>query len=187
MPKARRPSTVAARLEALYAEIPRIDCQGLCWDSCGPIMMTRAEHRRIETSAGVDIPDGRSTAPATCVALTMLRRCAVYELRPMICRVWGVVETMPCNHGCRPDRYLTDAECYELLARAYDIAGETQMARRLRSLWATPDAAARTAALRKLQLQQYADGYALRERLAQRNGTALYVTGRGKISRTKPT
>jgi Fe-S-cluster containining protein len=183
----RRPSTVAAQLDDLYAQLPRINCQGLCWDSCGPIRMTRAEHRRIRAETHVDIPEGRIDAPAMCVALTMLRRCGVYDLRPMICRLWGVVESLPCTFGCRPERYLTDPECYELLAQAYDISGEPAAAARMRAPWSTPEAAARSSAIRRDLERSRIDDHRVRERLAERSGTALYVTGPGRLSRTKPT
>src|SRR2546429_6087610 len=48
----------------------------------------------------------RSTLfPYTTLFRSMLRngRCTVYEVRPMICRLWGMVEGMQCPHGCVPE------------------------------------------------------------------------------------
>jgi hypothetical protein len=38
----------------------------------------------------------------TCPALKD-GRCSVYDVRPTLCRLWGVVEDMPCPWGCVPD------------------------------------------------------------------------------------
>lgn len=123
----------ARALAAVYAQIPTIECRGSCHDSCGPIRMTRTEHRLV-TAAGVDVPDrGFESAGLSCPALTMLRRCGVYEARPVVCRLWGVVDAMPCTYGCRPARMLTMAEGYELLAQAADIDGDTTAAAQFRS------------------------------------------------------
>jgi hypothetical protein len=107
------------RLEQIYAEVPAIDCQGLCADSCGPLIIDAPERARIQQHTGRTIPN----LQLNCPALTILRRCSVYNNRPLLCRLWGVVESMPCPWGCRPDRYLTDAEGHALLARARSAHG----------------------------------------------------------------
>ncbi len=39
------------------------------------------------------------------------KRCTVYERRPLICRLYGMTEELPCPFGCKPTpRYLTKAE-----------------------------------------------------------------------------
>lgn len=51
-------------------------------------------------------------------------RCAVYDIRPMICRLWGLSEDMPCPYGCVPEGGLLPVEeGYAFLAEAFDIAG----------------------------------------------------------------
>lgn len=32
------------------------------------------------------------------------------------CRLWGVVRALPCPWGCKPERYLTPKEGFQLLA-----------------------------------------------------------------------
>lgn len=129
-----RPADRAAALATVYAKIPTIDCRGLCHDSCGPIQMTRTEHDRIQRRHGVDIPNRTiRDGGVTCEALTILNRCGAYQDRPVLCRLWGVLDTMPCTHGCTPARYLTGAEGYRLLADAYDIDGNAAAARRFRA------------------------------------------------------
>lgn len=104
-------------LDALYAELPRLDCQGKCAESCGPIMMTRVEWARITKRL-------KCAPKATTLTCPMLvnDRCSVYTIRPTLCRLWGMVESMPCPWGCVPERYLTDAEGQDFLLRAEAIS-----------------------------------------------------------------
>jgi Fe-S-cluster containining protein len=118
-----------SQLAELYAKVPRIpDCDGRCWTSCGPIDMSDRERQRIR-AAGVRItPYDQAMASAGrfwCDALTGDKRCAVYELRPLICRMWGAVEGLPCVYGCVPEggRYLSDADAYRLIAESQRIGG----------------------------------------------------------------
>lgn len=57
---------------------------------------------------------------------TMLKhgRCSVYSARPVICRLWGVVPSMPCPWGCKPERMLTDREGLSLMMEAMAVAGD---------------------------------------------------------------
>ena len=122
-------------LTAIYAKLPTIQCQGLCHDTCGPIQMTPTEHRRIQQRHGVSIPDRTiRDGAATCEALTILKRCGVYPDRPLLCRLWGLLTIMPCTYGCKPDRYLSATEGYELLAQAYQIDGDHQRAAQFRAI-----------------------------------------------------
>ncbi|MDQ1635302.1 MAG: uncharacterized protein QOJ32_2111 [Frankiaceae bacterium] len=124
------PERVAA-LDALYAELPSLECRGLCWHSCGPIDMSDTERQRI-AERGVTIPRyDRATAEryqttgtvSPCPALGPFKTCGVHDVRPMICRLWGSTETMRCPFGCRPSRELTEAEGYALLERSRQVGG----------------------------------------------------------------
>jgi len=113
------------RLEAIYDQIPGIDCQGFCRTTCTQIAMSKREHERI-AEAGVEIAiheiPVRFVEPDPCAALTIFGQCRVYGLRPTVCRLWGVTEGMECPYGCVPERYLTRDEGLELIAKA-DLAG----------------------------------------------------------------
>lgn len=107
-------------LERIYRAVPAVNCKGLCTEACGPILMSPTERRRIEDQ-GVDIP-----TPATyiangdteCAALVN-GRCIVYGNRPLICRLWGAVESMPCPHGCEvTPGLLMDAGAQTLIGRS---------------------------------------------------------------------
>lgn len=112
---------------ALYARIPKIDCRGKCQAFCGAIVQlgayTEAERPGIERAvrdAGLAPSEASGVA---CTALDRNGRCAIYEARPAICRLWGVAEGMLCPHGCEPERMLTQSETNEILKSLEAIAG----------------------------------------------------------------
>ena len=121
-----------AALEELYATLPTIECQGLCWNACGPIKMSGVERRRIE-ARGVDIPpfsheralQWAAGARIPCPALDEDNRCTVYDVRPLICRAWGVGRAdLACIHGCtRTGRRLKFMEILHLLRQAELLGG----------------------------------------------------------------
>ena len=113
--------TPADRLAALYTQVPNLNCIGLCHQSCGPIDMGPAEQDATAT-AGIRVPRAFADRDIVniCPALSILGQCRIYQARPMICRLWGAVEGMPCPHGCRPadGQLLTDEQGWVLLRAA---------------------------------------------------------------------
>lgn len=101
-------------LDALYASLPALECQGRCAESCGPIVAGPVELARLVEATGAEptVDDD-----LTC-SLLVDERCSAYAVRPAICRLWGLVESMRCPWGCVPSRVLTDAEGFEVLRRA---------------------------------------------------------------------
>lgn len=102
---------VHRRLDAVYAQIPTVECKGLCVEACGPIGLTPAEWDRVAELSGIE---PGIDADLTCTLLQN-GRCAGYAARPFICRIWGVEETMPCPFGCEPSRVLSKAEGHRIL------------------------------------------------------------------------
>lgn len=98
-------------LEDLYKRVPRIECQGLCQDCCGPLGMSYLEWMRIKRASPLRLAEAKQ------VACPLLKRgkCTVYALRPLVCRLWGTAENMPCPWSCRPERYLTITEADALM------------------------------------------------------------------------
>lgn len=116
-----------AKIEAIYATIPKVNCKGICGaDYCGPIMMSRLEWRRLierfpeikpihvpgigdvlDTGDGCDL----------CPLLAEDGSCRAYDIRPVICRLFGAVmdPNMICRHGCQPERWLTELESAQIL------------------------------------------------------------------------
>ncbi len=122
----RLPLAVLNQFENIYSRIPSIDCKGLCHDSCGMVPMTAFEWARMVARhgkvPGVRTVDDRDGKP-WCPILTVDKKCEHYDQRPVICRLWGVVEGMPCVHGCKPAKYLTDAEGLAMIELAMNIGG----------------------------------------------------------------
>lgn len=143
-PAARCTPAQEAALRAAWATLPKMECAGLCRDTCTSIRMTSPEHALTERH-DITIPDRtHRDGAATCEALTMFGQCYVYDDRPTICRLWGLVKSLPCNFGCRPEGgLLSDAEGFEVLAQVYEIAGEDPNGvARLRANFTNPEAAA---------------------------------------------
>jgi uncharacterized protein len=112
-------SAKLARLRLIYDDLPTIECKGLCSDACHHIAMTNLEHEHIESTHGTDI----QMTDSPCPALDFMGRCSVYSDRPLICRLWGLVEGMECHYGCRPSKLLTREEGFSFLARANELSG----------------------------------------------------------------
>lgn len=88
----------AGQLVRIYRRLPELECKGLCHESCGPIIIGPEEERVIAERYG-SAPTWDSSL--TCSKLSG-RRCTIYADRPLLCRLWGTVEGMPCIFGCVP-------------------------------------------------------------------------------------
>lgn len=107
-------------LDALYAELPSVECNGLCSEACHYIGMTKVERERIMAAGGPEIQIWQGPCPA----LSIMGRCTVYENRPAICRMFGVVEDLRCPYGCEPERFMTREEARDFMTRLYLLVRE---------------------------------------------------------------
>lgn len=76
------------------------------------------------TRAGKVVPSPLGmlmTGHLNCPHLSPIGTCSVYAIRPLICRIWGMVEAMPCEWGCKPSRMLTDDEAHHLIERTMNL------------------------------------------------------------------
>lgn len=109
----------------VYAMVPKIACQGKCQEACGPIDGSDIEREYFEKRTGQPFPDALKVLESREHRCPMLSaatgRCNVYQHRPLICRLWGVAEGMPCPFGCRPERILTDREAHRMLDATYSL------------------------------------------------------------------
>lgn len=118
---ARQPNPEA--LDALYRSLPRMECKGKCASCCGPAPASPLEKERIRARdvdwvdvTSVSLPTGQ-VFDLACTALDQKSlRCRVYEDRPMVCRIWGLVEELACPWGCMPEGgYLDSTEGLRLM------------------------------------------------------------------------
>ena len=117
--KCQHPAPPAVK--KVWAKVPLIQCRGLCSSSCGPILMSQAEYDLLRKR-------GHPFQPVKgCMNCPLLKeeRCSAYSIRPLICRLWGVVDkpAMKCPHGCVPERYLSDLEGTALLTEMEQAGG----------------------------------------------------------------
>lgn len=135
MVKRRQPPTAQSReqqLQEIWDQLPTITCQGLCADSCCSMWQTTLEQQIIQRRTGRTLPLIHAGSP--CTALTILRRCSIYEHRPLICRLWGMTASMRCDYGCIPEGgFLTDRQAYELIAQVAELAGDHEGAEQIRA------------------------------------------------------
>lgn len=123
-------------IRKVYASLPTLDCQGWCWHSCGPIDMSTAERNRLTELGATIEPFSQERARRWsenerlyCSALSLGARgmgkpgCTVYEDRPLICRLWGMTDSMQCDFGCEPSRRLSEAEAFALVFQVMRLGG----------------------------------------------------------------
>lgn len=119
-------------VEQIYNLVPHLDCKGKCQESCGPIDMSDREKAIIKEFCEknnipyFDIPpltveryirDLAKTDKELVCPFLKDDKCSIYSVRPLICRLWGTIEAMPCLWGCKPTRYLNNKEGHQLLKR----------------------------------------------------------------------
>lgn len=117
------PSKKLRVLREIYAGIPEVHCKGLCVESCSTVPVSGVELAALERATGRALKKTESPLGFTMLGdfaapceLLVLGRCAAYEQRPAICRVFGAAEGLRCPHGCEPDRVLTNVEAADVFA-----------------------------------------------------------------------
>ena len=109
-------------IDRLYATLPHIKCQRLCQDACGPILMSKAESERIAERIGRTPKD---TKDLSCPMLSLMGSCTIYDIRPAICRIYGLTKSLQCQFGCTPERWLDEAEARLLLRQIHKLSNTT--------------------------------------------------------------
>lgn len=112
------------KLQAIYKQIPDIECKGLCHKSCTIVPAAKFEIQRAKERMGGKNPFNpmyavkglKQEKPVipSCIALKE-GKCSIYTARPAICRLYGAAEGLECPFGCKPKRYLSKQEAYQLI------------------------------------------------------------------------
>lgn len=110
------------QIEKICASVPTITCKGFCHYSCRGVQLSVTESHNIRKRTGVlfrgNLPD------RVCPLLDReTKLCTVHDIRPLVCRLWGVTERMQCPHDCGPERLLTYEEEYAILNEVMWIGG----------------------------------------------------------------
>ena len=124
-------------VDRIYAGLPAIACQQKCAFFCGPIAVSWLEAKRLNgrqrikthpimtrIETGQSFGVGRRIETDDCFKCPLLGedgRCRAYDIRPGICRLWGLTEKMKCPHGCVPERWVTQQEAFEFLAAIFRV------------------------------------------------------------------
>ena len=121
------------KLDKIYKKLPKLNCKGLCTESCSLIKVGELERKRIKEFLGNDpfIPQEDFLQTIMSMkkeewACKLLKdgKCTVYNIRPLICRLFGLVKKMECPFGCVPERWLTDEEARSMLKKAKYYEGK---------------------------------------------------------------
>lgn len=99
-------------LEKLYAQIPTFKCVPGCTACCGPVPFAKCEWDRIE--------DKRKSTGLKC-PYAGANGCDIYEKRPLVCRLFGTFDGLPCPNGCRPPFLLNEIVVKEMVRVHFEL------------------------------------------------------------------
>lgn len=121
--KRAKPIMPSEELKAIWDKVPAMkDCKGKCQASCGPIPVSGEERTLVERRSGKELDWDQETW--RCNLLSKTGYCTVYSVRPLICRIWGATEKLPCPFGCEPVRMLTQEETMALFVELEELTGD---------------------------------------------------------------
>jgi len=102
----------AKTIKYLRKRIPKFECKKSCTDCCGPIVFSKWEWDQVEnkkTATSLDCPYASEAG------------CEIYEQRPILCRLFGTVPKMKCNHGRGHAKLLSAKKEKEIMRKYYEI------------------------------------------------------------------
>ena len=120
------------KIDELLSGLPAFQCKEGCFDCCGPVKLSRLEYLRCISVSGRTAEEVRKQMQNNlkqgiynCPLLdTETKRCSVYEVRPAICRLFGVVKgELLCPHGYAPEssELLSDEQSREILRKVEEL------------------------------------------------------------------
>ena len=121
--------SIYSEIDAIYADLPETNCQRKCQSYCRVIKMNGVELLRIVERVGHD-PDFLDAN--RCPMLTDAGDCGIYDIRPLICRLFGSVRALQCPHGCTPDGLVSDAQVLQIFSRLETLTQRIKGARHVR-------------------------------------------------------
>jgi len=102
-------------VKELYKKIPNFECTKGCSECCGIVPIVPQEAKNLNLKNTNVLP----FTGLTC-KYSSKNGCTVYENRPLLCRLYGVVPKMACTCGGKPERFLSSEEENQLM-QAYSF------------------------------------------------------------------
>lgn len=120
------------KIDELLSGLPTFQCKEGCFDCCGPVKLSRLEYLRCIKVSGRSAKDVKQQMQnnlkqgiyACSLLDTETKKCTVYEVRPAICRLFGVVKgELLCPHGYAPESsaLISDEQSREILRKVDDL------------------------------------------------------------------
>ena len=100
-------------LKELYAKIPEFECIPGCTECCGPIPVSDVECAEIGCKNTHLLP--LKYGKFDC-AYSTEKGCAIYEKRPLMCRLFGTTQDLACPKGRQPKKMLSETEALEIMS-----------------------------------------------------------------------
>lgn len=85
-------------LQAIYDQVPKVYCKGLCTKTC-TIAPCSAAERGQYAAKGLQPPQLDKSSKRCSYLIG--GRCRIYSDRPLICRLYGATPQLKCIHGCK--------------------------------------------------------------------------------------
>ena len=113
-----------SKLEDIYSQIPGSTCPEGCGRCCGPVFPSLAELRNIKDwcqRRNIEFKDFLNVGSnGDCPYLKQDQRCAIYPVRPFLCRILGVSSELPCpTRRCIPVKVLNRPQSDALYKAMY--------------------------------------------------------------------
>ncbi|WP_122333948.1 YkgJ family cysteine cluster protein [Pseudomonas amygdali] len=87
------------KISDLRRQIPSFECVPGCHDCCGPVTTSPEGMSRLPRKTAAE--QDAALDELNCVHLGP-QGCTVYDERPLICRLFGTTESLPCPNCRRP-------------------------------------------------------------------------------------
>jgi len=115
-------------LRKIYARIPEFKCRPSCGKCCGPHAWSKLEENSISRYVQEHKiqPQKGFLEPGIpgCPYLSADKRCLIFPVRPLICRLYGVVENLRCPFPIKPRRILSRKDAYRLTNQVVELSGK---------------------------------------------------------------
>ena len=115
--------TSEGKLKYLYSKIPEFNCIPRCTACCGPHPWANVEHRVIAkwmSERGM-VEKFSKTMFGDCQYIEN-HKCSIYEVRPVLCRLFGVVDTPKLMCSFRPSKgHISDEEAREIMRKVFEL------------------------------------------------------------------